>query len=69
MIELGLHSDSFFTEVQQQRLATLMARWRIARDQEDTLPPEEQEELETLIAAELQASTTRAALLADALGR
>ena len=61
--------DSFFTAAQQERLTTLMARWRAALDQGEILPPDEQKELETLIAAELRASTARAALLADALGR
>ena len=61
--------DHFFTAAQQQRLAALMARWRTMRDQGATLPADEQTELETLIAAELQASAARAATLADALGR
>jgi hypothetical protein len=39
------------------------------RDQGDTLPADEQTELEALIAAELQASAERAAALADASGR
>jgi hypothetical protein len=64
-----LRPDRFFTAAQQQRLDTLMARWRTARDQGATLPPDEQTELEALIDAELQASADRAATLADALGR
>jgi hypothetical protein len=39
------------------------------RDQGDTLPADEQAELEALIAAELQASAARAAALADASER
>jgi hypothetical protein len=64
-----LRPDRFFTAAQQQRLDTLMARWRTARDQGATLPTDEQTELEALIDAELQASADRAATLADALGR
>ena len=64
-----LRPDRFFTAAQQQRLDTLMARWRTARDQGATLPADEQTELEALIEAELQASAARAATLADALGR
>lgn len=65
----SLRPDRFFTATQQQRLAALMARWRILRDQGSTLPPDEQTELEALIAAELQASAARTAALADSLGR
>jgi hypothetical protein len=46
-----------------------MAHWRTLRDQGDTLPADEQAELEALIAAELQAAAARAAVLADASGR
>ncbi len=69
VIVQSLRPDRFFTEAQQQRLATLMAIWRNRRDQGGTLSPGEQAELEALIALELQASATRAAALADALGR
>ena len=65
----SLRPDRFFTAAQQQRLDTLMARWRALRDQGASLPVDEQAELEALIAAELQASAARAAALADALGR
>jgi hypothetical protein len=66
VIVQSLRPDRFFTDVQQQRLTALMARWRA---QGNTLPPVEQAELEALIAAELKASAARAAALADALGR
>jgi archaellum biogenesis ATPase FlaH len=69
VIVQSLRPDRFFSEAQQQRLETLMARWRDLRDQGKTLPPHEQAELETLVAAELRASAARAAVLADALGR
>jgi hypothetical protein len=61
--------DRFFTVAQQQRLEALMARWRTLRDQGDFLPADEQAELDALIAAELQASSERAAELADVSGR
>jgi hypothetical protein len=69
VIVQSLRPDHFFTAAQQQRLATLMARWRTARDQGGTLPVDEQTELEALVEAELRASAARAAALADALGR
>jgi len=69
IIVQSLRPDHFFTAGQQERLATLMDRWRTARDRGASLPADEQAELETLIAAELQASAARAAALADALGR
>lgn len=59
--------DAFFTAEQQQRLSTLMERWRSARDQGTTLEPEEQAELEQLVEAELVGATKRAAAMADAL--
>jgi hypothetical protein len=65
VIVQSLRPDQFFTAAQQQRLEQLMARWRTARDQDTSLPAHEQAELETLIEAELQAATHRAATLAD----
>lgn len=53
--------DRFFTAQQQERLATLMARWRAARDTGNALPANEQAELEALVDAELAASGQRAA--------
>ena len=69
IIVQSLRPDRFFTAAQQERLTALMERWRTRRDQGATLPADEHTELETLIAAELQASAARAAGLADALGR
>jgi hypothetical protein len=69
VIVQSLRPDRFFNVAQQQRLATLMVRWRTARDQGATLPVEEQTELEALVEAELRASAARTAALADALGR
>ncbi len=67
IIMQSLRPDPFFTAAQQERLMVLMARWRNARDQGNTLPIDEQTELEKLIEAELYASTDRAATLADTL--
>lgn len=62
-------ADEFFTEAQQTRMAELMQKWRMARDESQTLPNDEQAELEELIEAELKGSTARAEKLADALGK
>jgi hypothetical protein len=59
--------DHFFTAEQQDRLRELMARWRVARDTQTPLPPEEQAELDALVEAELRAATARAAALAQEL--
>lgn len=69
VIVQSLRPDRFFTAAQQERLAALMARWRMARDRGNTLPVAEQAELEALINAELRASEARAAALANAPGR
>jgi hypothetical protein len=61
-------ADEFFTAEQQTRLGTLMARWRQARDTRTVLPPEEQAELDSLIAAELKAAAARAAALLRTVG-
>jgi hypothetical protein len=59
--------DAFFAAEQQRRMEELMARWRAARDAGATLPPQEQQELEGLVEAELRAAGQRAAALADEL--
>jgi hypothetical protein len=69
LLIVQLRPDRFFTAAQQERLAGLMARWRTAQDEGHTLPLDEQVELEALVEAELRASATRAASLADALGQ
>jgi hypothetical protein len=61
--------DRYFDAAQQQRLAQLTTRWRIARDQGHALPAEEQAELEALVEAEVRASAARAAALADEIGK
>jgi len=58
-----MHSDVWFNADQRQRLQDLMARWRAARDGHVSLSPQEQEELDLLVAAELQAANDRAAAL------
>ena len=55
-----IQPDRFFTAVQQQRMAELMAKWRVARDSSSSLPSTEQAELELLVEAELDATTKRA---------
>ncbi|PZV12317.1 MAG: hypothetical protein DCF22_12630 [Leptolyngbya sp.] len=55
--------DSFFSAEQQERLSDLMNLWRLARDQEQELPPEQQAELDRLVEAELRAATARTTAL------
>lgn len=61
----NFHDDQFFTREQQQRLSELMNIWRIARDQEQELPPEIQIELDNLVNLELNAATARTTFLAQ----
>lgn len=65
----SLAPDRFFDAAQQQRLAELMKRWRDARDQGMGLSAEEQGEFDALVQAELNASGSRAASIAEELGR
>lgn len=51
--------DSFFSTQQQERLSELMSLWRLARDQGQELPPEQQAELNSLVETELRAATAR----------
>jgi hypothetical protein len=46
-----------------------MARWRAARDRDETLPDKEQQELESLVEAELVGATARAQALLDERGK
>lgn len=65
----GVTPDAFFGEEEQQRLQSLMGRWRLARDgQGQALSPEEQAELTSLVEAEVEASARRAAPLFLFLG-
>jgi len=69
IIVQSLRPDRLFNAEQQNRLANLMERWRVARDRGETLPVAEQSELETLVEAELHAAGRRAAVLGDELSR
>src|ERR1035441_9104686 len=55
--------DELFTAEQQERLQRLMARWRAAREAGASLVPAEQNELDALVDAEVQAAGRRAAAL------
>jgi hypothetical protein len=65
----SFRSDGFFSIGQQHRLTELMALWRAARDRGETLPPEQQMELDCLTDAELKAATARSAVMAEQLNR
>ncbi len=67
VIVQSLRPDPLFCAGQQERLAMLMSRWRIARDKGDEMPPGELAELRALVDAELRASSARANVLADEL--
>jgi hypothetical protein len=69
VIVQNLRPDRFFNAEQQQRLADLMNRWRIARDKGESLTSDEQSELEALVEAELRASADRTAALAHELNQ
>jgi hypothetical protein len=51
--------DEFFNMLQQNRLTTLMAQWRNARDKDQPLAASQNEELESLVATELDAAIAR----------
>jgi hypothetical protein len=55
----SFQEDQFFNLLQQNRLATLMAQWRSARDQDQPLATPQSEELEALVATELDAAIAR----------
>ena len=61
LIIQSFRPDWFFSTEQQQRLSDLMNLWRTARDEGQTLPPEQQAELDSLVEAELKAATARTA--------
>jgi hypothetical protein len=61
--------DWFFSVEQQKRLSELMSLWRAARDQGQTLPPEQQIELDSLVEVELKAATARTAILLQQLNQ
>jgi hypothetical protein len=55
-----MRPDRFFTADQQRRLADLMAAWRVARDAGTPFPVADQQELDALVRAEVEAATERA---------
>jgi hypothetical protein len=57
--------DEFFTAEQQKRLSELMSELHAAQDRGAQLAPEEREELEKLIEAELEGSGRRTEKLAS----
>jgi len=57
---MPMQPDKFFTAEQIYRLTALMARLPEARDHNRELAPEEQAEVEQLIAAELKGTEERA---------
>jgi hypothetical protein len=69
LIIQSFRPDWFFSAEQQQRLSGLMNVWRTARDQGQTLPPEQQAELDSLVEAELKAATVRTAALVQQLNQ
>ena len=64
-----MQPDRFFSAAQQSRLEELMARWRAARDAGTRLPADEQDELDSLVEAEVKAATERATALLHELER
>ena len=56
-------ADHFFTAEQRARLDDLMARWRVCRDTGGSFASAEQAELDSLVEAEVRATSDRAAVL------
>ena len=67
LIIQSFRPDWFFSTEQRQRLSELMNLWRTARDRGQSLPPEQQAELDSLVEAELKAATARTAALVQQL--
>jgi hypothetical protein len=55
----SFNPDLFFSADQQKRLSELMDLWRVARDRGESLPLNQQAELDALVDAELRAATAR----------
>ncbi|MEA5486563.1 MULTISPECIES: hypothetical protein [Pseudanabaena] len=55
--------DSLFGAEQQKHLSELMDLWRLARDQDQELSINQQQELDQLVEAELRAATARTSIL------
>jgi glucuronate isomerase len=69
LIIQNFRPDHFFTAEQQQRLSELMSLWRTARDQNHTLSPTQQAELDNLVEVELNAATHRTESLIEQLNK
>jgi hypothetical protein len=69
LIIQSFRPDWFFSAFQQQRLSELMNLWRTARDEGQSLSPEQQAELDSLVEAELKAATARTAALVQQLNQ
>lgn len=69
LIIQSFYADQFFNANQQQQLSELMSLWRAARDRGQTLSPEQQAELDSLVEAELEAATARTTALIQQLER
>jgi hypothetical protein len=69
LIIQNFRPDWFFSAEQQKRLSDLMNLWRTARDEGQTLPPEQQAELDSLVEAELKAVTARSAALVQQMSQ
>lgn len=69
LIIQSFRPDWFFSVQQQRRLSELMSLWRTARDRGQTLPKEQQAELDSLVEAELRAATARTAALVQQLSQ
>jgi hypothetical protein len=61
--------DRFFSVAQRARLEELMGQFHDALDRGESLPEQDRRELEALVDAELGASASRAATLAEVIGR
>ncbi|HWE00808.1 MAG TPA: hypothetical protein VG326_00260 [Tepidisphaeraceae bacterium] len=67
IIVQNMRPDEFFTAAQQQQLGELLAKRRTALDTGKEMEPAEKAKLETLIDAELDAATSRAATMINEL--
>jgi hypothetical protein len=59
--------DQLFTAPQQERLAELKSLWQVARDQGNTLPIEQQAELDDLMVLEMDAVIDRSKAMMNQL--
>ena len=69
LIIQSFRPDWFFSAEQQQRLSDLMNLWRTVRERGQTLPPEQQAELDLLVETELKAAAARTSALVQQLSQ